>query len=257
MVRITKRVKTGIEGFDNLIEGGLPRNSMTLVSGSPGTGKTTFGLQYIYNGATKFGENGVFVTLSEPIESLKSSVRRFGMYFDKLEKQNKVIFIKPEMKDRFVIKSIKESVRKVNAKRIVIDSLSNFAAFAPFSNVAKDDIEKFIEWGKDFIIMPAVIGDSLTRVYLHKLIDDIRSTKCTSLLISELPESDGWLSSDKISEFICDGIILMRALTLTGEIGRSLTIKKMRMTKHKLDVHGLEMSKTGLKILPAERGVKI
>ncbi len=60
-----ERVPTGIKGFDNLVEGGLPLGSTVLVSGSPGTGKTILGLEYIYRGANDFGETGMFISFEQ------------------------------------------------------------------------------------------------------------------------------------------------------------------------------------------------
>ena len=77
---------TSIPGFDDLVEGGFPKGSMILLTGSPGTGKTIFGLQYIYNGAMK-GENGIYVCIESTPQSLKIQAARFGMDFDKLEKE--------------------------------------------------------------------------------------------------------------------------------------------------------------------------
>lgn len=68
----TERVKTGIEGFDQLVQGGFPRGSTVLLCGSPGTGKTIFGLEYLFNGASKFKEKGLYVTFDQSEDSLKN-----------------------------------------------------------------------------------------------------------------------------------------------------------------------------------------
>lgn len=252
-----ERVKTDIEGFDNLVEGGLPRNSMTLISGSPGTGKTTFALQFLFNGATKFKENGVYVTLSEPPANLKMAAKRFGMNFDQLEKEGKVLFLYHDLRDREFLHKIELAVKKINAKRLVIDSLASLTSYAPFMEPLKDGQEKIMEWGRDVLVMPAVIGENLSRIFIHKLMSDLRLLNCTVLLTTEQSEEDKWLSRDTVSEFMCDGVIILKALILTGEVGRSLIVRKMRMTEHTLDVHELVMSKSGLKVMPAEKGIKI
>ena len=59
------RVATGVAGFDGLVQGGLPAGSNILLTGRPGTGKTIFALQYLYNGALK-GENGIYISPSTP-----------------------------------------------------------------------------------------------------------------------------------------------------------------------------------------------
>lgn len=252
-----ERVKTGIEGFDEIIEGGFPRNSIVLISGSPGTGKTIFSLQYIYNGVTEFNEKGVFVTLGEPVDSLRVAGSRFGMDIAKLEKQKKIALLQLDPRDRDFMKRVKDTIKKIKAKRLVIDPLSSLTAYAPFLESVREAQEKVLEWGKDVFVMPAVIGEGLTRMFVHSLIDDLRKFKCTTLLTTEQPEAGEWLSRDTVSEFVCDGVIVLRALTITGEIGRSLIARKMRKTKHDLDVHPLEITGKGLKVLPVERGIKI
>ena len=65
MVDLNARCPTGIEGLDDLIDGGFPRGRVILLAGTCGTGKTTFAVQYLVNGITKYGENGIFVTLEQ------------------------------------------------------------------------------------------------------------------------------------------------------------------------------------------------
>ena len=88
-----ERVKTGIPGFDNLIQGGIPRGFNVLLLGQPGAGKTIFGLQYLVNGAMA-GENGIYVSLDSSNEMVKSQGRMFGWDVDGLEKSGKINFLK-------------------------------------------------------------------------------------------------------------------------------------------------------------------
>ncbi len=66
VIKMIERVPTGVQGLDDLIEGGFPKNSIVIISGEPGTGKTTFALQFIYEGVKK-GEPGVFITFEEKV----------------------------------------------------------------------------------------------------------------------------------------------------------------------------------------------
>ena len=72
------RVKTGIKGFDELIEGGFPKNSSILVCGGPGCGKTIFASEFIYNGAKKYNEKGMYVSFEQNSDSIKNQARQFG-----------------------------------------------------------------------------------------------------------------------------------------------------------------------------------
>ena len=90
---LSERVKTGIKGLDELIEGGLPRGYGFLLLGGPGTGKTTFGIQYLYKGLTEYGENGMYVTFDEPPYSITTNSQRYGWNISDVEKQGKLAFV--------------------------------------------------------------------------------------------------------------------------------------------------------------------
>src|SRR3989338_5762253 len=120
-----ERVATGIPGFDDMIAGGLPKNSLTLLTGTCGTGKTTFCAEFLYNGATKFGEKGVYISFEESPELIKTDMGLFGMNFDALEAERKVLFVKYDpyhIEDIFDI--IESNVRLTGATRVCIDSIS-------------------------------------------------------------------------------------------------------------------------------------
>lgn len=72
------RVRTGVDAFDELVMGGLPRGRATLVGGSPGCGKTVFATQFLANGITRYGEHGVFVTFEESPQEIERNMRGFG-----------------------------------------------------------------------------------------------------------------------------------------------------------------------------------
>src|SRR5437016_10480447 len=82
-----ERAQTGIASLDKIIEGGLARGDTIIVAGQPGTGKTTLGLQFLYHGAVRCGENGVYASVIESGEKLKRNARRFGWDLDRLEKE--------------------------------------------------------------------------------------------------------------------------------------------------------------------------
>ncbi len=81
------RVPTGIPSLDKIIEGGLRRGDCIIVAGQPGTGKTTLGLQFLYHGATRCGENGVYASVIESSEKLKRNGLRFGWDLNRLENE--------------------------------------------------------------------------------------------------------------------------------------------------------------------------
>ena len=88
-----ERTATGIKGFDNLIEGGIPEARSVLVSGACGTGKTIFCMQFLYNGAMKYKEPGIYVTLDERPDLIRQDMLRFGWDLRKIEDENMIQII--------------------------------------------------------------------------------------------------------------------------------------------------------------------
>src|SRR5438128_10245858 len=84
------RVPTGVPSLDKIIEGRLRRGDCIIVAGQPGTGKTTLGLQFLYHGATRCGENSVYASVIESSEKLKRNGLRFGLHLSRLGSENKL-----------------------------------------------------------------------------------------------------------------------------------------------------------------------
>ncbi|MDD3159806.1 MAG: ATPase domain-containing protein [Candidatus ainarchaeum sp.] len=132
VVKSVDRVKTGIVGFDGLIEGGFEKNSSVLLVGSAGTGKTLFSLEFLYKGITEFDENGVFISFEESKNSLYTHSLQFGWDFAKLEAEKKFRFLsfKPHQVTSIIEEGgaqIKDVLTEINAKRIVIDSITAYS----------------------------------------------------------------------------------------------------------------------------------
>src|ERR687888_2002010 len=125
---ILERVKTGVNAFDELVMGGLPRARTTVVGGTPGSGKTVFATQFLAHGITKYGENGVLVTFEEPPADIESNMRSFGWDLAGWRKRGQlaVVDASPPAKEELVIgdfdligllSRIQHAVRSVSAKR--------------------------------------------------------------------------------------------------------------------------------------------
>lgn len=222
------KTKTGISGFDELIGGGFPQGRNILVSGTPGTGKTIFALQYLYNGAN-FGEKGLFVTFEEDAVNIKKQAKMFGWDFDELEKEGKIKILAIEARDvkESTARDIIGIIRRDNYSRLVIDSLSALAINTPNTfGMVTDITEIFV------------------KRFMYHFIHDLRGNKVTTLLISQTTENK--LSSDGVSEFICDGIVHIKYESLGGEYSRHLTIRKMREVKNDEDIHPMGIGKEGI-----------
>ncbi len=225
-----KRVKTGISGFDELIEGGLPVGKCILLSGTPGTGKTIFSLQYAYNGATLYNEKGLYVSFEEDKHSLKSQAAKFGWDFDKLEKEGKVVMMNIPVREinENTAKEIIGYVKNKGVSRLVIDSLSALSINIPTTHTNIADITEIY-----------------IKRFIYGFISELRNMDgVTSILISQT--TDGQLSRDTVSEFICDGIILVSYESMGGDYSRSMIVRKMREVKNDDDVHPVEIGRKGM-----------
>jgi len=243
----SSRVATGIPGFDELVEGGFPQNASILICGGPGTGKTILCMEYLINGATRFNEKGLYITFEQRSDALYEQAKQFGWDLEELEKSGKlkIISIPVEKITKKTIKQIQDLVSKDGIKRLVIDSLSTLVVNAPIyttpNELAVQDIV-----GENIVFSPPIIGDYIVKRFVYDFIDNLRELNCTTLLIGEASQTGDYITRDTLSEFACDGIILLTFESLGGEFSRSLIVRKMRATKNDEDVHPLEISSKGI-----------
>jgi len=221
-----ERVSTGIPGLDKEMEGGFVKDSVILVTGGTGTGKTTFCGQYLWEGLKK-GEAGLYISLEEDPEDIKTDLRRYGFDFEKYEKEGtfKLVYQNPfEVSD--LPSAVVNAINSVNAKRVVIDPISIVAMYL-----------------KDAAVM---------RKRLFELIRLLKKTGVTAVVTSEILDNEigerggGSLSRDGVSEFVADGVIVLNLFGIGGGITRSILIRKMRRTKHGTDIYPIDMGPNGI-----------
>jgi len=222
---LIERTKTGIPGLDELLNGGFIKGSVVLLCGEAGTGKTIFCSQFLYNGATQYGEKGVYLTSEEAPQHIKKSAALFGWDFDKLEAEGKVLIVpvKP-----FKVEEIPELVKKfkseMDIQRLVVDSISLFVMY--LENVYA------------------------ARKVLYDLITLLQDLKITTIFTSEiLSKEKGALSRAGIEEFVADAVILLENKVMGGQFRRALSIIKMRMSNHSKKIHPFEITNEGIKIV--------
>lgn len=241
-----ERVKTKIKGFDELVEGGIPKGHSVLVTGGPGTGKSIFCMEFLVNGA-KQGENGLYVSFEQNDEDIKMQALQFGWDLNELEKKKKLNVMSIKVKDinKKTIDKIKSFAKKNNIKRLVIDSLSTLIVNAPiYEDLSKLGVTDYLS-NRTFY-SPPIIGDKVVNRFLYNFIDEIKSIKdCTTLIVAEASEN-GMSNEIILGEYSCDGVIKITFESLGGEYSRSLIVRKMRMTKNNDDVHPMEISNKGV-----------
>ena len=233
-----ERIKTGIQGFDSLIEGGIPRGRTMLVSGATGTGKTIFSMQFLYNGALKFDEPGVYVTLDERPALIREDCLRFGWDLKKLESENKINLVDGSIAkigmpsdeefslpttgfdlDKLLLETIR-TIKRINAKRVVIDSIPALG----FNFENEQDVRRAV----------LKLGYMLTRAGV------------TSIMTSEIEEGEAKFSKYGVEEYTADGVIVLHYLGIGTQSTRHLLIRKMRATKHSEEIHPIEIGSTGI-----------
>ena len=125
-------IKTGTKGLDNVLKGGLRKNSSLLITGAPGTGKTIMALQFIYYGAKTYNEDGIFISTEESLTDLRNYAKNFGMDLEELEKKGKIfLFEKPLATLKGGIKSIKGLLDLIKKKNISGLLLQGYVCASP------------------------------------------------------------------------------------------------------------------------------
>jgi len=119
------RIKTGVPGLDEQIEGGLPVDSVTLITGGPGSGKTTFCSQFLWQGI-RDGDRCLYITTEELAEEVVYDAKQFGMDFEQHQDQFDIRYIPPAQK---VIGEIEWVIKEEQPDRVVLDSLSVFEMY--------------------------------------------------------------------------------------------------------------------------------
>jgi KaiC/GvpD/RAD55 family RecA-like ATPase len=224
-----ERVKTGIPGMDELIEGGFKRGQVISVSGTSGSGKTTFATQFIYQGATKYNEPGLFITLGEQKKQIFENMLRYGWDLQKLVDENKIMFVEypPYEIEVFLSQEvvIRDSVEMIGVKRLVIDPVSSL----------------LIGYG----------DEQKRRERLLRLLERLRNLGCVALVTSESMGLDGEAPVGKYEvELFSDGIIYLYNMRKKDKRERAIEIIKLRGTRHSNKICPIEMTPEGVVVYP-------
>ena len=227
-----EKVEIGIEGLDKCLEGGIPKGNVVLVSGGAGTGKSTLCLQYLMNGA-KNGEKSLYITTEQTKEELYRLARGFGWDLERLERRGMLeIFYLDILEERNFITALERKISEFNPDRIAIDSMTTLTDTLTITDFKDKTAFSMVEVMEN--VVPTPMSEKIiTKNVLYSLIGKLRKeTTATVILTSELRDGEKGLSADGVSEFICDGVIVMHYLGIGGFDSRSLVIRKMRYTNH-------------------------
>jgi circadian clock protein KaiC len=239
-----KRVKTGIPGLDPIIQGGFPKNSITLVSGPPGGGKSILCFQFLWEGI-KNNEKCLFLTLDKKPEGLIAQAKELGLNFEQAIGQGLIKFEYLNINKKLVYESMTNEILSKNYDRIVLDSITPLSEMPIFMrNPEEIGMDTSIEAPDEF---PSGTGLPTRRLHLRYIMNALESSNCTSIVTSELPVGSNMLSRDGISEFLADGVITLSFDTTMDR--RRLSVMKMRNTRHTLKAQSMQIDAGGIKIV--------
>lgn len=236
-----KVVSTGILGLDEMVGGGFLENRIILVRGGPGAGKTIFSFQFLVEGAKK-GEQGIYITIEEPLNLIKLNMKAFGWDLEAFEKKGFLKLIdesgqiyKPFTPNRYdrgsskllitpILWKIKQEVEKLGAKRLVIDPITSAVIHQRFPADKRREISE--------------------------LIKALRNLKCTSIITSEVTSSA--VGDFYVEEYLADGAVILSKTLRDFNVIKTVRIEKMRGLKHDDQPHRYEISDKGIVVYHTE-----
>ncbi|MBC7754089.1 MAG: circadian clock protein KaiC [Moraxellaceae bacterium] len=227
-----QKCPTGIKGFDEITEGGLPKNRTTLVSGGPGSGKTLLGIDFLISGAINFKEPGVFMSFEETEDELYKDVASLNLDLKGLVSRKKILIehVVLERKDiqendfnlEGLLIRLEHAIDTIGAKRVVLDSIESLFAGITDVGILRLEIKRLFRWLKKKEVTAIVTGE---------------------------PAKDSF-TRHGLEEYISDCIIL-----LDNRVKEQISIRRIRIIKYRGSNHGTNeypfvIDQEGLSVIP-------
>ena len=223
---------TGIKGFDEVTEGGLPKNRTTLISGGAGSGKTLFGIDFLINGVINYKEHGVFMSFEETADELYKDVASLNLDLKALVSQNKIV-IEHVVLDRKDVQEkdfnleglmirLEHAIDSVSAKRVVLDSIESLFAGITDNGILRLEIKRLFGWLNEKQVTAIVTGEPRQDSYTHH----------------------------GMEQYISDCIIL-----LDNRVSEEVSVRRIRVIKYRGSNHGTNeypfvIDNDGLSVIP-------
>jgi circadian clock protein KaiC len=226
-----EKLRTGISGLDEMLNGGIPKKRHIAVFGGPGTGKTSLAFEYLYHGAKEEGQNGLYLTLEEsPEDIIENMKNQFSAFtdVDELIKKKKLFFETPEnFTVESILEALEEKIVKNDVERAVIDS----------STMLKAMFEKESEYRRTML----------------EMFNLLKKLECTVLVLVEADTSEKEKITFSIEHYILDGIFNIYNLDKGDRRIRALEIFKMRGTDHSRELVPFKVTPNGIKVYTGEK----
>jgi len=220
-----ERASTGIAGFDEMLGGGVPRSSATVIQGATGTGKTLLGLRFLLEGARR-GEPGIHFTLEETADQLRGVAHAFGWDLRELERNRllTICYVSPvELSTDAFLARARRLVEEVGARRAVLDSLTSMAL--------------------------GVTSERRFKELVYAMTKHFRALGVTFSLNMEIAELLGsaQLSGHGIS-FAADNVVQLKYVELDGKLERAISVLKARGIRHETAVRRMDFTDKGIEV---------
>ena len=231
-----KKVPTGIEGLDHILQGGIPEGSTVLVSGACGTGKTTLGMEFLFRGGDGKG-SGVFIAVTESPDKVIENMSGYEFF----------------EKDR-----LGKSVTLID-----VNDLYAEIKFEGEEQVSRNDVERLVEAflrktkDADRVVIDSITGicfhlekKELIRFFILSLSNALRERKTTAILTSEIPPDSAHYSLYGVEDAVADGVIMLGNVEERGHLLRTLHVVKMRGTVHSRAKYVMDLTPYGIILVP-------
>ncbi len=224
-----KLIQTGIIGLDQMFGGGIEEGSTVILAAGAGSGKSTLAMQYIYNGITKYGENGLYITFEEQKDRVFSHMKKFGFDLEGVEKSGKLKFLEypPTEVEKFINSGsvIADIIEEHKIKRIVIDSVTSLVLLSE--------------------------NEYRRREAFLKTMSLLKKWGCTTMLTSEARQSAlGDVKARFGLEYLADGFLVIHSIRKKDVRELAIEVIKMRGLEHSKKMAPVKITTAGIVAYP-------
>ena len=245
-----EQVPTGIKGLDQVLNGGLPKGRTVLLVGSPGSGKTTFAMQFLVGGSSS-AERGLYVSLDEKPERVKENLSGFDWNLEGLEGDGKLTMIDATQL-RHPSSKLLQPLTTEKGVDLVLPELTLGSLARTIRRVASEEGIQRIVVDPVTSLMLRYTEEPKRRRAVLLFFDALESTGCTCIVTSELRTSM-LARRFQLEEYLSQGVVLLHTMVHEGNVIRAVQVEKMRGISHDAQLRPYQIGKSGIEIFPKDR----